>query len=174
MREMFLLIMMSIVLTACNTDQMKYGQGGRNACQYVREQMSDQATNIKSVEITKEDSVLSPLIIIFGKTEIYQKRIDLYEGIITNGQLREYIDSMTTVCLDIQRSWIMDKELSDSLKQLPKYQESWRKAYWIEVTMKSNTTKQYRICMDEDGVTPSMTSEEFLKIQDEYMKSLLE
>ena len=173
MKNIFLLIVL-VALTACDTSQFKYGQGGINACQYVREQMQDQSVNIKNIEVIREDSVLSPLIILIGKTEIYKKSIDLYDGLIANKQWQEYIDSMVIVGYDVQRSWIMDKRDCDSLKQLSKYHGSWRKAYIVEVTMKSNTSKQYRVCMNEDGVTPSMTAEEYLKEQKEYERALSE
>ena len=37
----YLIIAFLLVLTGCNQTQMKYGQGGKNACQYVKEQVPD-------------------------------------------------------------------------------------------------------------------------------------
>ena len=158
------------LLTACS----EADQGKHNACQYVREQIPQQTDNIKSVEVVGEDSVLSPLMIKFGVSEIYSKHGDFYDNDITIEEWHAYLDSMLSIGLDSQRSWIMNKEWNDSLKQMSKYQGSWRKAYWVEVTMKSGATKQYRVCMNEDGITPSMSFEQFQIELDDFMKALNE
>lgn len=169
MKKMIHLLAITILAACSETDQ-----GRQNACQYVREQMPEQMVNIKRVEVVKEDSVLSPFIISLGVSDIYSKRGDYYGGDITIEQWHAYTDSMLTLCFDFNNSWIMDKERTDSLKQLPKYRDSWRKAYLVEVIMKSGATKQYRVCMNEDGITPSMTSEEYIKRLDEFTKALNE
>jgi hypothetical protein len=173
MKKLLLFIMVILaVLTSCNTNQTKYGQGGENACQYVREQMPEQDANIKNIEAIKEDSVLSPLMISFGTSEIYSKRSDYYGGDITIEELHTFTDSMLSVAFDSQRSWIMDKEWNDSLKQLSKYKGSWRRAYLVEVTMKSGAVSQERVCMNEDGITPSTTYSKLKKSLDEFMKAI--
>lgn len=175
MKKLLLIIMVILtVLTSCNMNQAKYGQGGENACQYVREQMPEQAANIKNIEVLKEDSVLSPLMISFGTSEIYSKRSDYYGGDITIEELHTFTDSMLSVAFDSQRSWIMDKEWNDSLKQLSKYKGSWRKAYLVEVTMKSGAVSQERVCMNEDGITPIITSTQFKKSIDGFIKAIKE
>ena len=169
MKKMMYLLAVIMMVACGETDQ-----GRKNACQYVREQMPDQIANIKSVEVVKEDSVLSPFIISLGTSEIHSMRGDYYGGDITIEEWHVYQDSMLTIGLDAQRSWVMDKEWSDSLKQLPKYKESWRKAYLVEVTMKSGAIKQYRVCMDEAGTTPFMTIEQFQPKLDDFLKALEE
>lgn len=156
------------ILTACSdgADQDK-----RNACQYVREQMPQQSDNIKSVEVIDEDSVLTTLLLSFGASEIYTEKIKLLDNEISIDQWRVFTDSMMTLESDVTRSWFMDRAINDSLRLLPKYKDSWRKAYLIEVTMKSGATKQYRVCMNQDGVTPSNTADDIIKEVEKFDKA---
>lgn len=167
MKKVMLLIMAVAIIACGETDQ-----GRKNACQYVREQMPEQLVNIKSVEVVKVDSVISPFTISLGTSEIHSMRSDYYGGGIAIEEWRAYSDSMLSIGLDAERSWIMLKEWNDSLKMLSKYTELWRKAYLVEVTMKSGAIKQYRVCMNEDGITPFMTFEQFKPKLDEFLKAL--
>ena len=133
MKKIFVFIMLLITLSCSSQND-----GAKNACQYVREQMNDQAENIKSMEVVREDSVLDPYIAILNNNDDWQEK------------------------LDAQHSWIMMDEYCDSLKQLPKYKDKWHKAYIIEVTMKSSKVLTYRVCMEKNGITPQMTAQEFL------------
>ena len=170
MKKIATVTIMLLVLVGCQ--QSKYGQAGENAIQYVREQMNDQKDNIKSVEITMEDSVLSTILLSFATTELYLQNTKYLGDEISRDHYHAFVDSIDRMMTDVTRSWIMDREWNDSLKQLPKYKNSWRKAFMIEVTMKSNQTLTYRICMDQDGTTPSMTSDQFMKQRDELQQAL--
>ena len=170
MKKIATVTIMLLVLVGCQ--QSKYGQAGENAIQYVREQMNDQKDNIKSVEITMEDSVLSTILLSFATTELYLQNTNYLGDEISRDHYHAFVDSIDRMMTDVTRSWIMDREWNDSLKQLPKYKNSWRKAFMIEVTMKSNQTLTYRICMDQDGTTPSMTSDQFMKQRDELQQAL--
>lgn len=159
MKKALLVITLLATITACNTEHT----GEENACQYVREQMPLQADNIRSVEVIGEDSVLTTFLLSFGTSEIYTEKNKLLDNEITSSQWMAFIDSMMTVGGDVTQSWIMDKTINDSLRLLPKYRGSWRKAYMVRVTMKSGATEQHRVCMDKDGVTPVMTADKIIK-----------
>lgn len=55
----FFIIAILFVLTGCNQTQMKYGQGGKNACQFVKEQVPGLRDDIQDLEVIAEDSLLS-------------------------------------------------------------------------------------------------------------------
>ena len=161
-----------LMMTACNGS--KYGMAGDNAIQYVYEQMSDKRADINSVEIIKEDSVLSPILLSFGTTEIYSERTKYLGGEVSIEQYSAFKDSMMIMEGDVAKSWVMDKEWTDSLKKLPKYDGAWRKAFWLEVTMKSNQKLQYRMCLDQDGVTPYTNADGFMKEHQNFVEALNE
>ena len=164
MKKLLFTSIVIALLTACS----EADQGKRNACQYVREQIPNQADNIKSVEVVGEDSVLTTLLLSFGASEIYIEKTKFYDNEISREEWQAFSDSMMTVGSDVTHSWFMVKATNDSLRQLPKYKGSWRKAYQVEVTMKSGAKKQYRVCMDQDGVTPSMTADEIIKKSEDF------
>ena len=164
MKKVLLFITLLATITACSTEHT----GRENACQYVREQMPLQAENIKKVEVIDEESVLTTLLLSFGISEIYIEKSKYISNEITNDKWFAFRDSMMTVGFDVRKAWIMDKITNDSLRLLPKYRGSWRKAYTVEVTMKSGANEQYRVCMDKDGVTPVATNDEIIKKSKEF------
>ena len=91
---------------------------------------------------------------------------------ISPEQYRAFVDSIDRVLTDVTRSWVMDQEWGDSLKRLDKYASSWRKAFIVQVTMKSGSQSQHRVCMDQDGTTPSETEEQFTKQHNELQEAL--
>ena len=163
MKKILLATVIAILTASSEADQ-----GKQNACKYVREQIPQQADNIKSVEVIGVDSVLTTLLLSFGASEIYTEKTKLLDNEISSDQWLTFVDSMMTVGSDVTHSWIMDKSDNDSLRLLPKYKGSWRKAYMVQVTMKSGATKQYRVCMDQDGVTPAMTADDIVKKSEEF------
>ena len=164
MKKVLLSITLLATIAACNTEH----PGKENACQYVREQMPLQANNIKSVEVIGEDSVLTTLLLSFGTSEIYIEKSKHINNEITDDQWFAFRDSMMTIGFNVRASWTMYKTTNDSLRLLPKYRGSWRKAYTVEVTMKSGATEQYRVCMDKDGVTPVSTNNEIITKSKEF------
>lgn len=143
MKKMMFLFM-AIAVLSCSSQN----KGDENACQFVRELLVEQASNIQSVDIAKEDSVMTPYIYMYNEFKD---------------------DELVTAGFDIPKSWFMDKEYTDSLKQLPKYKSKWRKAYMIEVTMKSSRTLTYRVMMDDDGITPRLSQEDMIKETNRFL-----
>jgi len=76
------------------------------------------------------------------------------------------------VLYDIKMSWIAPDVAGDSLRKLDKYNSSWRKAYVVKVTMKSGDTKEPRVLMDMDGLTPRLLEMDFIKSLDEYDRKI--
>lgn len=55
-----------------------------------------------------------------------------------------------------------------------KFDGQWRKVYTVRVTMKSGVTKEPRVLMDQDGITPRMIEREFEKKLQNYASDLMD
>lgn len=139
----YLFFLMLLTTVSCSSQN----EGERNACQFVRELMNDQAANIQSVEVEKVDSVMTPYIYMYNELK----------G-----------DDLVKAGFDINKSWVMLPEFSDSIKQNPKYKGKWRKAYMIKVTMKSSKKVIKRVMMDDDETTPQISSDDLLKETNQF------
>ncbi len=170
----YLVIAFLLVLTGCNQTQMKYGQGGKNACQFVKEQVPGLRDDIQDVEVIAEDSLLCDLGMTFGDLTLSKQGAAFLKGEISKEELRATIDSVAKAATDVEYSWRFSNVVNDSLKQLSKYDGMWRKVYTIKVTMKSGTTKEPRVLMDTDGQTPRMMERDMEKAIEEHTKHILE
>ncbi len=170
----YLIIAILLVLTGCNQTQMKYGLGGKNACQFVKEQVPGLRDDIQDVEVIAEDSLLCDLGMTFGDLTLSKQGAAFLKGEISKEELRAIIDSVAIAATDVEYSWRFSNVVNDSLKQLSKYDGMWRKVYTIKVTMKSGTTKEPRVLMDTDGITPRMIERDMEKAIEEHTKHILE
>ena len=64
--------LMTLALVACDNTSSQYGQGGRNAAQFVKEQAPEVAQNAESIEVTGEDSLLCDIGLMFGINDVYK------------------------------------------------------------------------------------------------------
>ena len=170
----YLIIAFLLVLTGCNQTQMKYGQGGKNACQYVKEQVPDLHDDIQDIDVIAEDSHLCDLGMTFGDLTLSKQGAAFLKGEISKDELSATIDSVAKAATDVEYSWRFSNVVNDSLKQLHKYDGLWRKVYTVKVTMKSGTTKEPRVLMDTDGKTPRMMERDMEKAIEEHTKHILE
>lgn len=152
----------------------KYGEGGRNACQFVKEQVPGLRDDIKNVEVIAEDSLLSDMMLAFGQPEFAKAGTDFWEGTISRDDYARIIDSTTLVLQDVANSWQYSNVVNDSLRRLKKYEDEWRKVYTVRVTMKSGVTRDARVLMDRDGRTPRTLENDFMKKLEEYQQIILE
>lgn len=153
-----IIILTAMVAMAVSCDQMsnKYGRGGDNACQYVKEQVPGLREDIASVEVIEEDSLLSDIGLIFGRTILAKSSAEFQEGTLSKDKFKAIIDSLAHDATDVEYSWRFSNVINDSLRALQRYSGQWRKVYTVRVTMKSGTTKEPRVMMDNDGITPRM------------------
>lgn len=168
------LMLFMLCITACNQMPSNgFGQGGKNAAQFVREQTQELKSEIESIETTFEDSLLTDRIVSFGQIQFAKAGTDYWEDKITSEQYQNIIDSSANVIQDIQYSWQFSNVINDSLKLLSKYSDNWAKVYTVTVTIKSGIKKDIRILMDKDGITPRMTEKQFEdELQDYAMKMI--
>lgn len=170
----YFIIAILFVLTGCNQTQMKYGQGGKNACQFVKEQVPGLRDDIQDIEVIAEDSLLCDLGMTFGDLTLSKQGAAFLKGEISKDEISATIDSVAKAATDVEYSWRFSNVVNDSLKQLPKYDGLWRKVYTVKVTMKSGTTKEPRVLMDTDGKTPRMLERDMEKAIEEHTKHILE
>ena len=92
---------------AVSCDQMinKYGRGGDNACQYVKEQVPGLREDIASVEVIGEDSLLSDIGLIFGSTMLAKSSAEFQEGTLSKDKFKAIIDSLAHDATDVEYSW---------------------------------------------------------------------
>lgn len=152
---------LTLILVACNNTSLKYGQGGQNAIQYIKEQIPELAQNAESIEVTSEDSLLCDIGLMFAINDVHKALERYNNGEITLKEARAVRDSVMHDGADIENTWNYDSAVTDSLKQLTKYKGQWRKVYSITIKMKNQTTDIIRVLMDEDGTTPRYTEKQF-------------
>ena len=128
----------------------KYGKGGDNAAQFVREQVVGNPDNIASIETILEDSLLGDASLSFYQTPV---------------------DERLEILQDVLDSWRFGIVVNDSLKTLKKYDGVWRKVYTVRVTMKSGVKNDVRVLMDGDGVTPRMLERDFDALLHDYYQN---
>ena len=104
----------------------------------------------------------------------YISGFTVLKGEISKEELRTTIDSVAKAATDVEYSWRFSNVVNDSLRQLSKYDDMWRKVYTVKVTMKSGTIKEPRVLMDTDGKTPRMMERDMEKAIEEHTKHILE
>ena len=153
--------LMTLALVACNNTSSKYGQGGRNAVQFVKEQAPEVAQNAESIEVTGEDSLLCDIGLVFGVNDVYKALKKYHNGEISLKEVSAVRDSVMHDGADVEDTWKYGNIVTDSLKRLSRYEGQWRKVYTVTIKMKSQTTDEVRVLMDEDGTTPRYTDKQF-------------
>ncbi|MBO7139724.1 MAG: hypothetical protein J6W19_03975 [Prevotella sp.] len=158
-----LYLFLTVTLMACNNTPLKYGQGGQNAVQFVKEQAPEIAQSAESIDVTSEDSLLCEIGLTFGLNDVYKALEKYNNGEISLKEARSVRDSVMHDGADIENTWNYGITVTDSLKRLTKYEGQWRKVYTVTIKMKSQTTDDVRVLMDEDGITPRCTEKQFSK-----------
>ena len=159
-RIMIIVIAVSFIFVGCNNDRTRYGQGGENAIQFVKEQVPEIAQNAESIEVTREDSLLCDIGLMFGYNDVLNALKKYYNGGLSLKEAMAVRDSVIHDGADVENTWKYGSIVTDSLKRLTKYEGQWRKVYTITIKMKSKTTDEIRVLMDEDGITPRYTDKQ--------------
>ena len=170
MKKVILMMMMAVA--GCTSSP--YGQGGENACQFVKEQVPGLRDNIAKMEVIAEDSLLSDIALAFSRGSFAKAGVDFLEGNISRENYQKIIDERAQLLQDIQDSWQFSMVVNDSLRRLSKYDDMWRKVYKVLVTMKSGDTKEPRVLMDNDGITPRMIEMDFGRQLEDYQRDILQ
>ena len=161
-------------LIGCVDGGMKYGKGGENAIQFVKEQVPGLRDDIASVEVIEEDSLLSDIALAHDAARFAMAGADFWQGNISREEYQRIIDERERLLYDIEYSWRFPLVVNDSLKKLSKFENQWRKVYKVLVTMKSGDTREPRVLMDGDGITPTMLERDFEMQLEEYHREILQ
>ena len=153
--------LLTLALVACNSTSSKYGLGGKNAVQFIKEQASGAAQNTESIEVTGEDSLLCDIGLMFGVNDVYKALKKYNNGEISLKEARAVRDSVMHDGADVEDTWKFGSIVTDSLRHLSRYEGQWRKVSTVTLKMKSQTTDEVRVLMEEDGITPRYTDKQF-------------
>ena len=163
-------ITIALMMVSCNNSN--FGRGGDNAEQFVREKAVLVRDDIASVETVREDSVLGDIGIGFQTMQLLKAGTNYLQDNITRDEYAQIINEATLLIKDIQDCWDNPSVAGDSLRSLGKYSGMWRKAYTVEVTMKSSVKKTHVVLMDKDGTTPRMTERDFASRLDDFSRDI--
>lgn len=143
MKKVILMMMMAVA--GCTSSP--YGQGGENACQFVKEQMPEKVKDAASVKVVGKDSMVVydvPMLM----EKLKSKEVDADLNIITCKELREFAESIS------------------------KQQEA-RVVYWVAVIKKSSKQEVIGVIMEADGTTPYMLRDEYIQMEKPFNESRL-
>lgn len=160
MKTVKFILPLVLAFTACMAEGQKFGQGGNNAAQFVRENYPSVAENAKSIRAVQRDSVLSAQRLINDMARFAIAKNDFLQGKISKKQYNEIVDERILNIHDVEMSWNCGISVNDSLKKLNKYEYGWYVVYTVEAEMKSGVKQQYRVLMQRDGIKPSMTDDQ--------------
>lgn len=173
MKKVFLVMMMAATV-ACSTQQKKNDPGKENVCQFVREQVPELREDIASVDVIAEDSLLSDVGLMFASSELLRMSSAYLKEEVSKQEFQALIDSIAHEVTEVGYSWQFGKVANDSLRKLEKYGGIWRKVYTVRVTMKSGTTKELRVMMDDDGITPRMMERDMKETLDNIGREVMD
>ena len=152
-----LLLTIVIVVVSCDVTQSKFGQGGKNAAQFIKEQVPDLRDDIKNIETIAEDSLLSDIGLMFALSRISNIKLAYSNDEIPYSEVDRIVDSCKVELMYVEHSW----KYGNVSKKIEKFDGQWRKVYTVRVTMKSGIIKEPRVLMDQDGITPRMIERDF-------------
>lgn len=174
MKKILVYAFAAMMIAGCNSAGKqseaveKTDKGAENACLFVKEQVPELREDIASVEVVGVDTLLSDILLYDEAIKVGKAGNDLLERSIKYSEYRTIMNEAERIYNDIHNSWAYSLVVNDSLRQLKKYENCWRKVYKIKVTMKSGVTREPRVLMDIDGVTPIMIEKDFEKQLNEH------
>ena len=142
----------------------------KNACQFVKEQVPVLHEDISNIEVISEDSMICDIALSFGLRRVYEAERMYYESKMSRDELEQVLDSMNNELTFVENSWKYGTPETSG----DKYKFEWRKVYTVRVTMKSGVTKEPRILMEQDGITPRMLEKDFGKELQRHASELME
>lgn len=143
MRKLLFVAVITLMVIGCS----KYGKGGDNAIQYLKEAMPEVAGNAESLNILDE-----------GKCFIVNLDSCKSAFIVSeNSRTAKQIDTLLNKSLESFFNDSLASAMSGPGERL---------FYNIEIVAKSTKKKYTSVIMDKDGTTPWMTYEEYVEKMD--------
>lgn len=172
MKKMVICVLMGMMFVSCDPVISTYGIGGSHACQYVKEQLLLMRGDIDGVEVVGKDSLLGDMMLAFTESSFLNAMNEYMRDEISKEEFQKIVDERAGIVNDVQDSWMYAPE-NEKLKGKEIYEGEWRVVYQVKVTMKSGVTKEVRVLMDNDGITPRMLESEYGKEIDKYAEDVL-
>ena len=164
MKSAFFTTVIALVMMGCAFNSGDIGKD--NALQYVREAIGNM--EVKSIEVVHTDSLLCDVPLMFQMNGLLKAESAFLEDKISADSLQHAIDKILDMQMDIMNTWMYGIVVNDSLKNVPGYAGAWRRVHTVQVTLPSTETKQTRVLMDSDGITPRCLENEFVDIINKY------
>ena len=145
MKKIVTITVMLLAIMSCSS---KFGKGGDNAAQYVREQMPELVKDAVSVEAVNTDTISVYDIDTLTK-ELESKNLDVELGIATDKELTAFADSIS------------------------RFGEV-RIVYIVTIIAKSSKKEDVKVVMEKDGETPYMLYDEYEKLHIQFIRKVAE
>lgn len=151
---------MAAVLVACSNapTQPDVSQAEHNALNYA----FNNTLGATEAYVTKADSVLSLERLAFNQAPLARLAVESYTDASKQAEYDELLKDYALTLDDAQRCMMYDG-YSDSIVKLDKYENEWRKRFVVTVNCNDGTTKHTTVIIDNDGITPQGTEEDYNK-----------
>ena len=157
MKKTMILLVTVLTMAACGGSQQgSIDKGKENAVKYAREAVFDNMTGVKSISVTKTDSVLTDDMI--DEQAVEEKANALITGHLSEDDFKSTLDSINTIICDIWSTWQGGYRKT---QVEGKYPGQWRFIYTVTAVMESGAEHYIRVLMKHDGNTPDMTEYEY-------------
>jgi hypothetical protein len=165
MKAIHLISIFLILLSfcSCETDPAK-----RNVRKFIEDAIEESialdASQVDKIEIEYVDSLMSPIVIGFTMNTILKAKAQYAAGVISKDSLLKVHAECFNEWEAMYNSWNVDPSIA---KKDTLYNGELRKCYRATVTFKNGQTRNPRVLMDTDGITPSFIES---KVQSELDK----
>lgn len=163
MKKMFV-IFLAVIMMACSDE---FGEGGKNAAQYVRETMPEyvaEAESVKAIQVV-DGAIIDISEMLFN---LKMLNYDVTTGVKTDDELTQEAERMDLLYNVSFASWNGDEESRKKAEEAGC--KEWRKIYTVEITMKSQKKKTVYVIMEKDGITPFKNEIEYKKDNEEFIR----
>lgn len=165
MKRFIFIATLLISIISCS----KFDEGGDNACQFVKEQLSLDFENVESIEPTALFEVA--IINISERNEdIMKKYKEEKDGIISKEDLVSFYNRLNNEVEAANDSWSGLQE--DKQKAIDAGVTAIRRVYNVAITMKSKKKTNVNVIMEDDKVTPYMLEKDYNDRLWEFQKEI--
>ena len=165
MKQCIFIATLLISIISCS----KFDEGGDNACQFVKEQLSLDFENVESSEPTAIFEVA--IINISERNEdIMKKYKEEKDGIISKEDLVSFYNRLNNEVEAANDSWSGLQE--DKQKAIDAGVTAIRRVYNVAITMKSKKKTNVNVIMEDDKVTPYMLEKDYIDRLWEFQKEI--
>lgn len=138
-------------------------QGEKNAAQYVK----NINAGVEEAAVIAADTVFSYEMLAFDQAPLAEKQFKYSCGELARDEYVKFLDNYIKNYDEIHDSQQL-RIYTDSLMKTDKYKYSKRVRYTVEAKYNDGRTKEERVLMERDGITPECTQHDANKQMREY------